>query len=590
MRRALPLVVLAACAGCATAPPSLYDQQPILPASMCLTLLVRDGLGLPTVKANHQPAAVKVALPRRLERLTQIDLLRLGLPPGTFLDAARLTPYSASSGALMPLRSSQADAHLHPGQVNDPHEQKLLNELSDLLSRQYAEAMGASAFLGQGVTVSPVVNTFSGNLFVCSLDAVALWKGLNVGAYRVYNGLQRKPGPFGPGWTHNFSARLDFNEDRSILYTRWDGSSFCYKPDGKEGYVSPEGFNDALTRSGTGWMLEDETGFHLLFDPSGRLTRVGNRLAYRLDLEYDGERLLTVRNMVTVIRVTPNQEKAEFVEGGPGVTFAYDEAGRIRQLRSSAGGQMDYAYDENGRLARVTWNTQQSVEYRYDLQGRLAEIRSPQITRTDAPVNVGVVYDDRDRVREVLDANGNPSMRFAYRWAEDRTTQIALGLQHTVVTDHYDPRGVLEERVETSDTVGNAQTVQGGGKRQRRATDDDLNVTLLERQDGSHSRWLYDDRGRMIRAQDSNGAWVELTYDPATGLPDYIREGTNGRWIRFTYHANREIAEVVLDDGNHYKVEYDTGGVPRNLIGRDGTLYPLSLGLPSEIPQQLWEF
>ena len=28
---------------------------------------------------------------------------------------------------------------------------------------------------------------------------------------------------------------LDFNEDRSIQYTRWDGSRFCYKPDGKDG-------------------------------------------------------------------------------------------------------------------------------------------------------------------------------------------------------------------------------------------------------------------------------------------------------------------------------------------------------------------
>jgi len=151
--------------------------------------------------------------------------------PGVFLDQARLAPYSVASGVLMPLRSSREQAHLHAGGLHDPHEKVFLKELSHLLSHHYALAMGASSLLGQGLTISPVINTFSGNLFACSLDAVALWKGLNVMVYRVYNGLRRGPGPFGPGWSHNFASRLDFNEDQSIQYTRWDGSGFCYKPD-----------------------------------------------------------------------------------------------------------------------------------------------------------------------------------------------------------------------------------------------------------------------------------------------------------------------------------------------------------------------
>ena len=177
----VPMLMFGA-VGCATAAevqksaakPEYKEIEAIVPESMCLTLLVRDGLGLPTVKANHQPAAVKIALPRRLERLAQIDLLRLGLSPGVFLDQARLVPYSVASHALMPLHTSREQAHLSFGKKGDPAEQTFLKELSELLSRQYAQTMGSSAFLGQGLTVSPVVNTFSGNLFVCSLESAAL--------------------------------------------------------------------------------------------------------------------------------------------------------------------------------------------------------------------------------------------------------------------------------------------------------------------------------------------------------------------------------------------------------------------------------
>ncbi len=589
MRRYVALLFLLG--GCATSRevPCLFPWQ-IVPESMCLTLLVRDGLGLPTVKESHQPAAVRIALPRSLDRLTQVDMVRLGVPPGTFLDSARVAPYTASSGAWMPLRSSRESAQIIPGPVISEAGRTMLKELSEVLSRHFAESMGASAYLGQGLTVSPVINTFSGNLFVCSLDATALWQGLNVMLYRVYNGLARKPGPFGPGWSHNFMARLDFNQDQTIQYSRWDGSAFCYRPDGKGGYISPQGFDDNLERTGDGYRIEDRTGFYMDFDQTGKLIQIGNRLQYRLVLDYAGERLLAVRNVGTElnIQLPVNKEKAELVEGGPGVVFSYDEAGRITEIRSTSGAHVVYAYDQTGRLAQATSRNQQSVAYRYDGEGRLAEVRNPHAISGAGPVNVGILYDCSSRVQEVVDANGNPLMRFDYRWAVDRTTQIVLGRQDAVVTDVYDERGVLLERVEMEVNLDPLQTGMGGGRRQRLEIDADMNVTLLDRQEGDISRWTYDEQGRMIRAEDSNGYWVERTYDSGTGLVDYIREA-NGRWIRFVYHANKQIRELVLDDGGRYEVEYDMGGVPRDIIGADGTRLPLDLGMPSEIPKQIWD-
>lgn len=589
-RGLLPLVWLAA--GCATPSPSLYGSaEPIIPGSMCLTLLERDGLGLPTAREHHQPAAVRIALPRRLERLSTIDLLRLGVPAGIFLDAsARLAPYTASSGALMPLNGPAESSHLHAGQEKDPHETQFLKELSELMSRNFASEQGGSAIISQGLTVSPIINTFSGNLFACSLDAAALWKGLNVMVYRLYNGLMRTPGPFGTGWTHNFAARLDFNEDQSIQYTRWDGSRFCYRPDGKGGYQSPDGFQDALTRSGTGFVLEDGNGFALAFDGTGRLAQLANRLGYRIVLGYQGDRLTSIRNLGTVIRITGSQEKPEFVEGGPGVSLLYDDQGRITEIRSTSGTQMHYGYGADGRLARVTSNIQQTVEYRYDEQGRLVEVRDPKVVSGRGAVSAVFRYDDRDRVQEVTDGQGNTTMRLFYRWAEDRTTQVELGTQHAVVTDRYDPRGVLEERVEQEQSLDPMKPVTGGGKTQRRETDIQLNVTFLSRTDGSNSRWTYDGKGRLIRAQDSSGAWVEMTYDGTTGRVDYIRESGSGRWIRFLYEINGDIHEVVTDQGLHFRVEYDDGGIPRGLVAADGELFPLSLGFPEELPKQLWEF
>lgn len=586
--------------GCATAAkPAPEPAEAIIPGSMCLTLLVRDGLGLPTAKSHHQPAAVKIALPRRLERLSSIDLERLALPPGVFLDQARLAPYSVASGALMPLRSPRKDAHLHFGGAQpDIHEVVFRKELSALLSRHFAVSMGADAYLGQGLTVSPVVNTFTGNLFVCSLDATALWKGLNVMVYRVYNGLRRVPGPFGPGWSHNFGARVDFNEDQSVQYTRWDGSGFCYKPDGQGGYISPSGFDDALTRSGTGFLLQDRAGFFLKFDGTGRLMEIGNTLQYRLRLTYRNGRLASIRNHriehgllpATGIAVKKGTEAPIATNKGPGAFFGYDQAGRITQIRSTSGSQMDYTYDGAGRLASVTSNTQQTIRYRYDAQGRLAEVREPKARAGRPPVLATIRYDQRDRVSEISDEAGNPVMRMYYRWAQDRTTQVELGLKKFLVTDRYDERGVLVERVETDQSLDPLAAGGKGSQRQTREADADLNTTVLRRQDGTNTRWLYDRDGNMVRAQDSSGAWVEMTYDASTGLLDFIRESSNNRWLRFHYGLDGELREVELDDGNRFKLGYDDGGVPRELIDATGDSIPLDLGLPVEVPRRMWEF
>jgi YD repeat-containing protein len=581
----------------AKVPPTYIQEEAIVPGSMCLTLLVRDGLGLPTVRANHQPASVKIALPRRLERLAQIDLVGLGLSPGVFLDSARLAPYSVASGALMPIHTGFSQAHMTSGTGTSEAEKTFLKELSELLSRLYAESMGSSAFLGQGLTVSPVINTFSGNLFVSSLDAVALWKGLNVMVYRHYNGLQRSPGPFGPGWTHNFASSLEFNEDATIQYTRWDGSRFCYKPDGKGGYNPPEGFNDVMTRTTTGYSLTDSNGFFLLFDSKGTLTELGNILPYRLKLEYKNGLLMSVRN----IRVTPvalggagvvlkdGMETPVATMAGPGVFFAYDEQGRITQIRSTSGGIMEYRYDDNGRLGTVTSNTQQTVEYRYDSQARLAEVRNPTAGTGSPTILASIIYDSRDRVASVTDTSGNMLMRFNYRWAEDRTTQVELGQQKQLVTDRYDERGVLVERVKTEQNMDAQKDAAVGPNRQTRDCDGDLNTTILNRNDGTNSRWIYDRMGRMVRAQDSNGAWVDMTYDRDQNVVNYIRE-SGGRWIRLVYDSKREIQDITLDDGYHYRVGYDDGGVPRDLIDSSGNTVPLDIGLPSEVGRQLWEF
>ena len=120
----------------------------------------------------------------------------------------------------------------------------------------------------------------------------------------------------------------------------------------------------------------------------------------------------------------------------------------------------------------------------------------------------------------------------------------------------------------------------------------------MDRQDGTNTRWTYDDKGRLIRAQDSNGGFVEMSYNNEYNLVEYIRESSNGRWIRFLYGttteghslSNGQIEEVQLDDGSHFKLVYDDGGVPRELINATGTTEPLDLGLPPEVPKQLWEF
>jgi YD repeat-containing protein len=352
--------------------------------------------------------------------------------------------------------------------------------------------------------------------------------------------------------------------------------------------------------------LKDESGFFLQFDNTGLLAEIGNPLPFRLKFTYQDGRLMSVRNIRTeAYGLTPSGLKLQSgatspteTNEGPGVTFTYDNEGRIIQLRSTTGAQMDYTYNEQGRLARVTSNTQQAVEYRYDGDGRLGEVRRMEANGSKGNVLFGISYDERDRVKEVVNESGVTAMRMNYRWAEDRTTEVLLGQQHSVVTDHYDERGVVTERDELVRSDDPSQPSTGAGTRQTRECDERLNVTRMDRQDGTNTRWTYDDQGRLVRAQDSNGGFVEMSYNSEYGLVEYLRESSNGRWIRFLYGTATEghsvttgqIEEVQLDDGARFKLVYDDGGVPRELINATGMTEPLDLGLPPEVPKQLWEF
>ena len=80
-----------------------------------------------------------------------------------------------------------------------------------------------------------------------------------------------------------------------------------------------------------------------------------------------------------------------------------------------------------------------------------------------------------------------------------------------------------------------------------------------------------------------------MRYDPDLGLADYI-SASSGRWIRLIYEGNGEIREIQLDDGRRYKLIYDDGAVPRELVVGSGETKSLDLGLPPEIPGGLWEF
>ena len=271
----------------------------------------------------------------------------------------------------------------------------------------------------------------------------------------------------------------------------------------------------------------------------------------------------------------------ETITNGPrGVTYAYDELGRVASVTNALDLETMWTYDTVDRMTSMTTPGDRTYAYDYDGNGNVTELGLP------SEAVYGVTYDGRDMVSAMTLPTDD-----AYRYEYDldgRRTLVTLPSGRSVATT-YDESGNVdtitwpEATVELEHTLGrvssNTRTPTDIGGAQQVSTERDgplvtavvFSGAANGRFDITYNNDFAPDEIALTSGDDTVG--IDLTYD-VDGLITEIdsmivtREGPNG------------TVSVLTDGTFTLTTSYDDLGAPSGRsYSVDGTpLYSYTLG------------
>lgn len=223
-----------------------------------------------------------------------------------------------------------------------------------------------------------------------------------------------------------------------------------------------------LSLNGQVWTRTYPDGSRVLFDASGRMTTVVDRLNRQTQFTYDG--LSRVVTIVEPMRASGSSTSAPYISltygstglsaiteaggtGGRTTSVSVDANGNLTRVTDPDGGYDSYGYDGSGRLHTITDRRGSTTTYNYGPTWKLSQVVSPAVpidagngtTTTATPTvtlapwqAVGIPFYatapnpapllEADTISaRVTDANGHISAIFPNRWGEALKTVDALG-------------------------------------------------------------------------------------------------------------------------------------------------------------------
>ncbi|MDF1643897.1 MAG: DUF6531 domain-containing protein [Pseudomonadales bacterium] len=166
---------------------------------------------------------------------------------------------------------------------------------------------------------------------------------------RHYNsGAADLDGPLGFGWSHDFSNRLDIQNDQLAMRR---GSGKVLRFDGLDGLWNSDADVDPLLVTNTGgFLVTHPNGDQEQYDNAGLLIWKQNPVGLRTQFGYDSN-----ANLVSITGPY-----------GHGLALAYDTNQRIITVTDSAGGLINHSYDNSGNLSSVTYADGTVRTYHYE--------------------------------------------------------------------------------------------------------------------------------------------------------------------------------------------------------------------------------
>ncbi|MFK3647531.1 LysM peptidoglycan-binding domain-containing protein [Lysobacter enzymogenes] len=411
------------------------------------------------------------------------------------------------------------------------------------------------------------VNAATGNLILRDRDQWLMGRGVDAELYRAYNSQAQL---VGETWRAGVSKQVGgltgtVNTAGSAVYrTDWDGSRIAYAWDAARSlYVASEG---AGTRDTLAWDGGNQRW---------TWTQGGSQLIERYDAANNGRLIESVDR------------------DGNAVSYVYNGAGALREVRT-ANGEITYLdYSGNGRLSQLRTVTQTAngtqtstaVRYGYDSAGRLSTVtldlspddnsvvdgkvftttygydgssgRIASITQSDgAKVAFGYqLIDGQYRVVSIAQTSDAGVLRtttLSYDTANRRTTVVDPLGQDTILS--YDAQGRL---LQTSSPM-----VNGARQTQTFTYDAAGQVATIRDGLGNEVKYTYDAAGNLIKQEDAVGTVVERTFGSDNQLLSETVSGPNTATAttRYVYDAEQHLRFKVSAEGRVTQWRYNAEG------------------------------
>lgn len=416
---------------------------------------------------------------------------------------------------------------------------------------------------------------------------------------RNHNSRFPRPGPLGRGWSSWATTRLHMSPtsarfegpDGQVVEVVRTGDGFATDPNLAADVGEAEGGGELAWWSGERWrfgadgrpcevVLGPAGSVRFQHDSEGRLRSMAHPAGRRLDVEWEGDRIVAVRA----------SDATGAVHGA--VAYQYADGDLIGS--EGPAGQRTYEVDGEGRVvAVVDADGVQLARNTYDVDGRVLTQLSPRDLRTayeyrpgpvttvadgDQGPKVVMFHDSLGRLTGAVDDHG---ARLTRRFDEDGNL-VGVRDRAGASTGHeFMARGRLVRRVLPGgaeerfayDGGGRLTTCVGAGGAAvtleydseadvvpRRITDPEGATTVIEA-DGDHIR----------RITDADGVSLTFDYD-AEGFPVAVTDALGHRRLVERDHGGR-VTAVRMPGGQVQRFEFDGAGRPVRRTDADGAVW-----------------
>jgi YD repeat-containing protein len=244
------------------------------------------------------------------------------------------------------------------------------------------------------------VSTDNGVGMHARVDLAIPGVGPSIAFARSYSSADTRVTPLGPGWTHSYNIRIRINSRGETVLVGPHGRSDVFQSGAGGALVPPYGVHTALARHADGsYTATLPTGTIWDFDSGGTLLQITDktgtsRLHYgRTEQGVGNWGLVAVddpqgRGQLTFRYNAASQlsEISDWFDPPRTVRFAYDDAGRLREVVDPDGRTTAYAYDgDSQRLMMILEGGRPAIVNTYDAEGRVATQRDARRVLAEGP-------------------------------------------------------------------------------------------------------------------------------------------------------------------------------------------------------------